>query len=252
MPSPEPVPTSPPPTPTPTEPDGSATPTPGDSTVPAECALGDPTARQPHPADGRIHGGGLSFPMTAGFTPTEQQSSFSWAYDVGGQDRAVEEKWNSTYVVGALPTFEGFESPKQAAELVLTCTVASELYRGFSGRTDVSSSSIVIDKRRGWPSSPKCGSMTRPSVSPATPSWSSWSTPAHRNHWPCSGPASRSATTRHSSSWRPSPGNSRSNRRWRHHALRQAQGAVAGRIRARGQELRARRRNRVLSLSKDR
>ena len=150
QPSPDAVPTSLPPTQAPTEPDGSATPTPGDSTVPAECALGDPAARQPHPSDGRIHGGGLSFPKTAGFTPTDQQSYFSWAYDIGGQDRAVEERWNSTYVVGALPTFEGFESPKQAAELVLECTVSSGLYEGFSGRTEVSSSSIVVDKRRGW------------------------------------------------------------------------------------------------------
>ena len=121
-----------------------------DSTVPAECPLGDPAARQPHPSDGRIHGGGLSFPKTAGFTPTEQQSYFSWAYDVGGQDRAVEEQWYSTYVVGALPTFEGFESPKQAAELVMDCTVSSGLYTGFTGRTEVSSSSIVVDKRKGW------------------------------------------------------------------------------------------------------
>ena len=149
-PGPGPEPTSPPPTQTPTQPDRSATPTPRDSPVPAECALGDPAARQPHPSDGRIHGGGLSFPKTAGFTPTEQQPYFSWAYDVGGQDRAVEERWYSTYVVGALPTFEGFESPKQAAELVMDCTVSSGLYIGFSGRTEVSSSSIAVDKRKGW------------------------------------------------------------------------------------------------------
>ena len=118
--------------------------------MPAECPLGNPTARQPHPSDGRIHGGGLSFPKTAGFTPTEQQSYFSWAYDVGGQDRAVEEQWYSTYVVGALPTFDGFESPKQSAELVMDCTVSSGLYDGFTGRTEVSSSSIVVDRRKGW------------------------------------------------------------------------------------------------------
>ena len=125
-------------------------PTPSDSTEPAECPVGNPTARQPHPTDGRIHGGGLSFPKTAGFTPTEQQPYFTWAYDVAGQDRPVEEQWNSTYVVGALPTFDGFESPKQSAELVMDCTVSSGLYEGFTGRTDVSSTSIVVDKRKAW------------------------------------------------------------------------------------------------------
>ena len=153
-PSPEPAPTSLPPTETPTEsPTESSTspaPTPSEPTKPAECTVGNPTARQPHPTDGRIHGGGLSFPKTAGFTPTEQQPYFTWAYDVAGQDRPVEVQWNSTYVVGALPTFDGFESPKQSAELVMDCTVSSGLYEGFTGRTDVSSTSIVVDKRKAW------------------------------------------------------------------------------------------------------
>ena len=69
---------------------------------------------------------------------------------MAGQDRPVEEQWNSTYVVGALPTFDGFESPKQSAELVMDCTVSSGLYEGFTGRTDVSSTSIVVDKRKAW------------------------------------------------------------------------------------------------------
>jgi hypothetical protein len=149
-PSPEPMPTGLAPTETPSEPDNSAAPEPGESTVPAECAQGDPTARQPHPADGRIHGGGLSFPKTAGFIPTEQQPNFTWAYDLGGQDRAVEEQWYSTYVVGAVSTVDGFDSPKRAAEMVMNCTVASGLYHGFTGRTEMSSSPAVVDKKKGW------------------------------------------------------------------------------------------------------
>ena len=69
---------------------------------------------------------------------------------MGGQDRAVEEQWYSTYVVGALATFDGFESPKQSAEMVMDCTVASGLYQGFTGRTEVSSTRVVVDKRKGW------------------------------------------------------------------------------------------------------
>jgi hypothetical protein len=141
--------TSPPPTDTP-EPDTSATPVPRGSPEPTECPVGDPAARQRHPSDGRVHGGGLSFPKTADFAPTTRQLYFSWAYDVAGQDRAVDERWYSTYVVGALPTFDGFETPKQSAEMVLDCTVSSPLYRGFTGRTEVSSRPTAIDKRKGW------------------------------------------------------------------------------------------------------
>lgn len=149
LPSTEAAPTSPP-TDGSSEPGRSVTPTPGDPTESADCPLGEPASRQPHPSDGRIHGGGLSFPQTANFIPTVQQSYFSWAYDVGGQDRAVAENWYSTYVVGALSTIDGFESPKQAAALVLACTISSGLYEGFTGRTEVSSRAATVDRRKGW------------------------------------------------------------------------------------------------------
>ena len=67
-------PTTEPETPTPTPSESAPTPTPTQSPEPSEeqpvqpCPEGDPTARQDHPADNRIHGGGLSFPMVSGWT----------------------------------------------------------------------------------------------------------------------------------------------------------------------------------------
>ncbi len=137
--------------PTPSSADPSASPT-SDGSTPAAgvCPLGDPSFRQDHPRDGRIHGGGLSFPRSDAFGPTQQQGYFSWAYDVAGQDRRVEATWISSYIVGALPTFEGFESPKQSASLVLACTVRSPLYTGLTGQTQLASRKITVDGQPGW------------------------------------------------------------------------------------------------------
>ncbi len=115
-PSPEPPPTSLPPTETPTEsptePDTTPAPTPSESTEPAECTVGNPTARQPHPTDGRIHGGGLSFPKTAGFTPTEQQSYFTWAYGAPGLPPRVDPNVNPGLTMRVRqPTVDGWATP---------------------------------------------------------------------------------------------------------------------------------------------
>ena len=106
------------------------TPTPTPSAPPVECPVGDPFARQPYPEDGRAHGGGLAFTVPTGWTfPGVQTSAFTWAYDVGEADTRVQPNWFSTYAVGAVSTADGFEDPRSAAELILQCTLASDLYR---------------------------------------------------------------------------------------------------------------------------
>ena len=96
-----------------------------ESPVPVECPLGNPTARQPHPSDGRIHGGGLSFPKTADVSPTEQQPYFTWAYDVAGQDRPVEEQWELDLCRRRPAHLRRVRVAEQSAELVMDCTVSS-------------------------------------------------------------------------------------------------------------------------------
>ena len=143
--TPTPTPSSPSPSPTPT-------PTPNASTPPpmTSCPVGDPTARQDHPSDGRIHGGGLSFPKQQGWDPSALKTGLTWAYDVDGQDKTIEEQWFAMFAVGALSTADGFEAPQQAAEGVMECTATSEYYEGFQSRRDVFSRPVTVAGHPAW------------------------------------------------------------------------------------------------------
>ena len=129
-----------------------ATPSPSGSTPPplVACPRGDPDARQPYPTDGRIHGGGLSFPEQPGWDPSRLRTGLTWAYDVNGQDKTIEPEWFAMFAVGALSVVDGFEVPAQAAESVMQCTATSDYYRGFTGRKDLHSKAVTVAGRPGW------------------------------------------------------------------------------------------------------
>ena len=142
---------SPTPSPTPSDP-ATPTPSPSGSTPPplVACPRGDPDARQPYPTDGRIHGGGLSFPEQPGWDPSRLRTGLTWAYDVNGQDKTIEPEWFAMFAVGALSVVDGFEVPAQAAESVMQCTATSDYYRGFTGRSDLHSKAVTVAGRPGW------------------------------------------------------------------------------------------------------
>lgn len=156
--------------------DGSATPTPEPSVFPSEiptaspsepprpkptatptearplrpCPEGMPSNRQPHPSDGRVHGGGLSFPRVSGW---DDASGFAyrWAYDVGEQTTQAESpNWYANLVVGALFTGDGFDEPKRAAELVMQCVISSGLYPHLTGQEQLWSKSVTVDGHPAW------------------------------------------------------------------------------------------------------
>jgi hypothetical protein len=143
--TPTPTPDSPSPSPTPT-------PTPNSSTPPpmTACPVGNPEARQDHPTDGRIHGGGLSFPKQSDWTASKLKQGLTWAYDVDGQDKQIEKEWFAMFAVGALSVADGFEAPQQAAEGVMECTATSEYYEGFQSRRDVFSKPVTVAGHPGW------------------------------------------------------------------------------------------------------
>jgi hypothetical protein len=143
--------TSPSPSPSPTV-SASPMPTPSaPSAPPVPCPGGDPLARQDHPVDGRIHGGGLSMPAQPGWsTPGMQADGFTWAYDVGETDTNVQPKWFAAYAVGALSVIDGFEAPKVAAELAMACTTGSDFYKNVTSRRDLSSRAVTVDGHPGW------------------------------------------------------------------------------------------------------
>ncbi|SEQ98669.1 DUF2510 domain-containing protein [Microlunatus flavus] len=130
-----------------------ASPTPGSSPSAGSgpCLFGSPYSRQDYPRDGRVHGGNLSFPLPRGWVyPGRQTDSFTWAYDVGEADVQVQQQWYSAYAVGAVSVADGFEDPETAAELMMTCTLASPLYRHVTSRTDLTSSETTVDGYRAW------------------------------------------------------------------------------------------------------
>ncbi|BAK37277.1 hypothetical protein MLP_42630 [Microlunatus phosphovorus NM-1] len=149
--------------------DSSATPTLEPSNIPSEapsrplptatpsearplrpCPEGMPISRQPYPSDGRMHGGGLSFPRVSGWDDASGLA-YSWAYDVGEQSIPVESPdWYANLVVGALFTGDGFDEPKRAADLVMQCVITSGLYPYFTDREEVWSKPVTVDGHSAW------------------------------------------------------------------------------------------------------
>ena len=153
-------PTAEPETPTPTPTVSQPTPTPTSAPTPTPrpteeqplqpCPEGQPTARQDHPSDGRIHGGGLSFPEVRGWE-SSAGSAYRWAYDVGSQVKLAESpNWYSDLTVGALFTGDGFDEPRRSAELVMQCMITSGLYQNLVGRENIWSKAVTVDGHPGW------------------------------------------------------------------------------------------------------
>ena len=134
-------------------PSPSSSPSPTPSEVPSSepCPIGDPFSRQEHPRDGRVHGGGLSFPEQPGWQdPGVQSSAFTWAYDLGETDLQLAQTRFAAYAVGAVSVADGFEDPRSAAALIVSCTVTSPLYSAVSGTTELVDEETAVDGYPAW------------------------------------------------------------------------------------------------------
>lgn len=140
------------------EPSPDAGPTPPPPTAPQgtqACPEGNPYERRNYPDDGRVHGGGISFPelTTHNFGGKVPEPRMTFAYDVMGQDSVVVPGWISSMVVGELRTGPGFEDPKAAVESLMQCSVSTTMYeidQIGAQRADYASEEITIDGRTGW------------------------------------------------------------------------------------------------------
>ena len=160
-----------------------------------DCPVGDPGARQTYPADGRIHGGDLSFPAQPGWDPSRHTSGLSWAYDVDGQDLTIEPEWFAMFAVGALSVVDGFEQPTQAAEAVMQCTATSDFYEGFTGRKDLHAKAMTISGRPAWSVRAEIYVDTDRTTLPGRRGRRGGGRPRRsRSRWRCSGARCRSAT----------------------------------------------------------
>ena len=128
-------------------PDSSGTAAP--STAPVDCPVGDPLTRQPHPEDGLVHGGGLSFPPPAGWVTDRRAAALSWAYDVGEADQQVRGTWYTGAAVGAVSVVDAPDL-RDAAELMMGCTASPSFYTGLTSRTDLVDEAGELDGSPAW------------------------------------------------------------------------------------------------------
>jgi hypothetical protein len=115
---------------------------------PAEnTASPQPTAS--HPADGRVHGGPVSYPMlSAPWGAPQGESRVPFGSDVQSQVVGVEQdydgqgsNWVASVLVGELQAGDGFFTPEQGSQIVVKCILGK-----FYGNNPVESNVKVNEK----------------------------------------------------------------------------------------------------------
>lgn len=165
-PAPDAVPSEEPGTATDPEPDPGLEPGAEPGTPPSEGAVVEPTVQQctgglpsrgASTRDGRfITGGGLRVPTPDGFEAVlDQAPAFTFADEVHAPSKVVEQgatsSWVAVYALGSLNRGNGFDSPRQAAEVVVACMAQSTaFYSSISGSTLLDSGDAVVDGSPAW------------------------------------------------------------------------------------------------------
>lgn len=122
--------------------------TPTEETPPGsmQCPAGDPYDRSSHPADGRVHGGGISFAEVGnGYGSPSAELMLSWMDDTQSQDQTTEPGWVSVFAVGSVQSQPYFDSVEGAARSSMECGITNGWYSGFSDRSDLRSEAIEVD-----------------------------------------------------------------------------------------------------------
>lgn len=117
----------------------------------AQCSGGAPDPGRLQATTSTLTGGGLTIPSLTdqGYTVDAAVSAaFTWADAYQVSYKVIEsagEGWIANYGVGGLARDHGFESPQQAAEVVLQCMTSSDMYQGYSGSTDLEVGPVTVD-----------------------------------------------------------------------------------------------------------
>jgi Protein of unknown function (DUF2510) len=111
-----------------------------------------------HPADGRVHGGPVSYPMLGPpWAAPQGENRVPFGSDVQSQLVLVEpnydsqgNNWVASVLVGELQAGDGFFTPEQGAQIVVKCILGA-----FYGNNPVNSNVKVnekttIDGHEGW------------------------------------------------------------------------------------------------------
>lgn len=120
---------------------------------PTTCGTADPARRRHYPADGRRHGGGISFLQPAtGWADGDAMSRYlaPWAYDVSGVQQAIRPEWILVMMVGEIPTGKSFRTPEQAAHAIVKCVTAPPFYADIKAQQQVFDRPVRLDGASGW------------------------------------------------------------------------------------------------------
>jgi hypothetical protein len=117
-----------------------------------------PEAPASHPADGRVHGGPVSYPQLGSpWGPPQGETRVPFGSDVLSQLVPVETNydgkganWVASVLVGELQAGDGFFTPEQGSQIVVKCILGS-----FYGDNPVNSNikvneKVTIDDHEGW------------------------------------------------------------------------------------------------------
>ena len=122
------------------------------------CPSADPASPSPQPADGRVHGGRLSYPTLGATRGTRRRPSSAVAFGRGvlRQYEEVEpgdfghfSSWGAAVLVGELVAGDGFFTPRDGAAIVVKCVTGT-----FYGDTEVTredqNTAIKVDGHDAW------------------------------------------------------------------------------------------------------
>lgn len=87
--------------------------------APGICAVGDPSHRNEHPNDGRLHGGGLAVAVPADWEQTDP-GHLAFGFDVA-YAQAVGEAPGGWAALGAIRIEEPYSTPEQASATITSC-----------------------------------------------------------------------------------------------------------------------------------
>ncbi len=139
-------------------PTATETPVPGGNPTRNVCPEGQsPSVEPPQAADGRVHGGKISFPQLADPWSTPYgDNRVPFARDVAQQTVTVEPNyapdasWVASILVAELYAGDGFFSPEQGAEIVMKCVVGRFYSDAVVDRQDLVSKQLTVDGHDAW------------------------------------------------------------------------------------------------------
>ncbi len=111
-----------------------------------------------HPADGRVHGGKLSYPQLADpWSIPEPEYNLPFSYDASRQQVMVQPNfdglgsdWVASVTIGQLVAGDGFFSPQEGAQIVAQCVVGRFYGDAVVTRNDVTDKAATVDGHDAW------------------------------------------------------------------------------------------------------